>query len=130
MFDGVNDLRKFLGNQGEFTTAMSLSDYVCYEDCILRRGGTRKGKKLGMEDLSKELEIPLSTLKRNIYSLHKKGIINYSKEGSIDNVYVGETIVINPDIYLRGCDVCKTAVGMFENTKWREYIEGKENKKV
>lgn len=49
LFDGINDLRKYLNNQGEFTTAMSLADYVCYLDCMLRRGGIRNGKKMTLE---------------------------------------------------------------------------------
>ena len=124
LFDGINNLRKYLNNQGEFSTAVSLADYVCYLDCIIRKGGVRNGKKLGIEELSKELEIPYNTLKRNILSLNKKGIINYSKEGSIDNKYVGENIVVNPDIYLRGCNVNQSVIGLFENSGWKEYIEG------
>lgn len=129
LFDGVNDLRKYLNNQGEFATAMSLADYVCYLDCVVRRGGVRNGKKLGIKELSDELEIPYNTLKRNIYSLNKKGVINYSKEGSIDNKYVSENIVVNPDIYLRGYKVNKTVIALFENSGWKEYLEGLKPKK-
>ena len=120
LFEGVNDLRKYLNNQGEFSTAMSLADFVCYDDCIIRTGGHKNGRKLSIEDLSKLMDIPLSTLKRNLMNLNKKGVINYSKEGSKENGYVGEQIVVNPWIYLRGKNVNATAVGLFERSQWND----------
>ena len=37
LYLGVNELRKHL-TPGEFTIALSLADFICYEDCI-RKGG-------------------------------------------------------------------------------------------
>lgn len=99
---------------------MSLADFVCYDDCIIRTGGHKNGRKLSIEDLSKLMDIPLSTLKRNLMNLNKKGVINYSKEGSKENGYVGEQIVVNPWIYLRGKNVNATAVGLFERSQWND----------
>ncbi len=118
LFDGVNELRIYLNNQGEFSTAMSLADFVCYDDCILRTGGHKNGKKLGIKDLADLMKIPEGTLKRNIMNLNKKGVINYSREGSKKDGYVGEQIVVNPSIYLRGKNVNATAVGLFERSEW------------
>jgi len=111
-------LRKYLNNSGEFCTAMSLADFVCYDDAILRTGGHKNGKKLGIEDLSELMDIPYGTLKRNIMNLNRKGVINYSREGSKKDGYVGETIVVNPYIYLRGKHINSTALGLFERSNW------------
>lgn len=65
----------------------------------------------------------------NINNLHKKGVICYFKDGNIENKYVGESIIVNPDIYLRGCNVNKTVLACFENSGWKEYLEGLNSKK-
>lgn len=122
LFEGVNELRQYLNNNGEFTTAISLADYICYEDCILRYRGMRKGRILDAKTLSELMDIPYKTLCRHINSLMKKGIIAITKVGNKDNPdELIEVYVANPNIYLRGCDVNKTALGLFEKSGWNSY---------
>ena len=124
LYDGVNMLRQYLDNNGEFATAMSLSDYVCYEDCILRFKGNRNGHILDVHELAQLMKIPYNTLRRNIGSLMKKGILCTSKIGNRYNPdEVLDVIVVNPDIYLRGMDINKTVKGLFEKSGWNEYSQ-------
>ncbi len=103
---------------------MSLSDYVCYDDCILRFKGNKNGRILDTHELSELMKIPYSTLRRNISSLMKKGILCISKVGNKYNpTEILEAIVVNPDIYLRGMDINKTVKGLFEKSGWNEYSQ-------
>lgn len=82
----------------------------------------RKGRILDAKTLSELMDIPYKTLYRHINSLMKKGIIAITKVGNKDNPdELIEVYVANPNIYLRGCDVNKTALGLFEKSGWNSY---------
>lgn len=118
LYLGVNELRKHL-TPGEFTIAMSLADFVCYDDCILRKSGHHNGKILSIKELSEEMNIQYDALRKTITSLTKKGVIGIHKTGCKDkpNILV-KAITVNPYIYSRGNNVNKTILSLFEHSKW------------
>jgi hypothetical protein len=120
LYKGMNNLRKYL-TTGEFTIAVSLADYVSYEDCVIRRGGHHNGKILTIKELAEEMEIEYDSLRRTITSLVKKGVLGIHKTGCKDNPKILiKAITVNPYIYNRGKDVSKTALSLFSHTKWND----------
>lgn len=118
LYGGVSALRKYL-TPVEFTIAISLSDFVSYEDCILRKGGHHNGKILGIHELAELMDMNYHSLRRVMYSLNNKGVIAICKIGCKDKPSEKVTaIVVNPDLFMRGVDVNKTALGLFENSNW------------
>lgn len=120
LYLGVNELRKHL-TPGEFTVALSLADFVCYDDCILRKGGHHNGKILTIKELADEMDVNYDALRKTITTLNKKGVIGIHKTGCKDkpNVLV-KAITVNPYIYSRGNNVNKTILSLFEHTNWNK----------
>lgn len=118
LYLGVNELRKYL-TQGEFTVAISLADFVCYNDCILREGGHRNGKILTIQELADEMEMNYDALRKHISSLVKKGVIGIHKTGCKDapNKMV-KAITVNPYIYTKGNNVNSTILSLFSESQW------------
>lgn len=115
----VNALRKEL-TQGEFCVAMSLADFVCYEDFILRKGGHHNGKILTTRDLAVEMDMGYDNLRKIITSLVKKNVIGVHKTGIIDGTnQPAKAITANPYIYSKGNNANKTILSLYENSKWR-----------
>lgn len=121
LYLGVNELRKHL-TQGEFTIAVSLADYVSYEDCIVRRGGHGNGKILTIKELADDMEINYDALRKTITSLVKKGVVGIHKTGCKDkpNIVI-KAITVNPYIYTKGNNVNKTIVALFEHSNWNKH---------
>jgi hypothetical protein len=118
LYLGVNDLRKYL-TQGEFAITMSLADFICYEDCIIRRGGHQNGKILSIKELSEEMDINYDALRKTVTSLVKKGVIGIHKTGCKDNPNIMvKAITVNPYIFTKGNNVNKTILGLFEHSNW------------
>ena len=115
----VNKLRKYL-TPGEFTIALSLADFICYDDCILREGGHHNGKILTIEELAERMDMNYDALRKQLNSLVKKGVIGIHKTGCKDkpNVLV-KAITVNPYIYTKGNNVNKTILGLYENSMWK-----------
>lgn len=98
--------------------------FVCYNDCLLRFDGDKKHELMTQEDLANELGYKPATFKRIFYSLVDKGCVTTYKIGSMRPDEPKTTgIIVNPDIFMRGCNVNETVVGIFAKTKWREYLE-------
>lgn len=115
---GINELRRGT-TPTEFVTAISLCEFVCYDDCALRKGGKLNGHILSTKDLSEEMNIPYETLRKIISSLIKKGILAISKTGCKDKPSISiKTIFVNPNIYMKGQDVNLTAIALFEGSNW------------
>lgn len=120
LYLGVNELREYL-TQGEFVVAISLADFVCYEDCILRYGGHGNGKILTIKELSVEMKINYDSLRKTITSLIKKGVIGIHKTGCKDKPSVMvKAITVNPWIFTKGKNVNCTISSLFENTNWNK----------
>ena len=118
LYLGVNELRKHL-TPGEFTIAISLADFVCYDDCILRKGGHGNGKILTLNELAEEMDVNYDTLRKTIASLTKKGVVGIHKTGCKDkpNTLL-KAITVNPYIYTKGTNVNKTIAALFSESKW------------
>ncbi len=122
LFDGTEELHKLLNNDGVFTTAIRLSKYVCYDDCILRTNGHKNGRILDIHDLSELMDIPFNTLRKHISVLYKNGVLALCKTGSKGNPdLIRDCIIANPDIFLRGSNVNKTVVAIFKEAGWDNY---------
>lgn len=120
LYLGVNKLRKYL-TQNEFTIAISLADFVCYDDCIIRRGGHHNGKILTIKELSEEMDIVYDTFRKTITSLVKKGVIGIHKTGCVDKPSVIlKAITVNPFIYTKGNNVNKTILSLFKDSNWNK----------
>ena len=117
LYSGMCELKKRLSDR-EFTVAIALSDFVCYDDCCLREGGHGNGKVLTMKDLADKLDIKYNNLKAIILSLRKKKILGIFTTGKNE-----KTITVNPYIYTRGNNVNKTVITYFENSEWQDILK-------
>lgn len=117
MFDGMNDIRKHL-NGNEALVLLGLLDFICYDDCIIRKGGHGNGKKLTIKELSDEMEINYNTFRGIITSLCKKGVLGIHKTGNKDTKILTKSIIVNPYILMRGNKINKTVLSLFEDTNW------------
>lgn len=118
LFKGVNTLRKAL-TPSEFSVAISLADFVCYDDCVLRSGGHRNGRILSIKDLSELMSIEYSNLCKTIKTLIKKGVIGIHQTGDKnDSSQIHKTITVNPYIFCRGKDISHTATTLFSESHW------------
>lgn len=122
LFDGTEELHKLLNNDGVFSTAIRLSKFVCYDDCVLRTGGHKNGKILNTKELSDIMNVPYSTLRRHISVLFKNGVLALCKtgtKGSPDLIH--DCIIANPDVFMRGINVNKTVLSIFKEAGWDNY---------
>ena len=108
----VNELRKKL-TQSEFCIAMSLCDWVCYEDFLIRHNGNRNGNILSIRELSAEMGVGYDNLRKIINSLISKQVLGVHKTGN------KQAITVNPYIYSRGNNVNKTILDLFEHSEWK-----------
>jgi hypothetical protein len=107
----------------EFIFAISLAEFVSYNDGIIRKGGHGNGKFLTMEDLSKEMNLDYGVVRRIVPSLITKGIMCKYEVGSVENPKLKvKGYVCNPWIYMRGIAMNRTIMGLFEKSGWRELL--------
>lgn len=122
LFDGTEELFKLLGNSGVFSTAIRLSKFVCYTDCVLRHNGHGNGKVMDIHDLSDEMKIPYNTLRKHMNVLYSNGILAYCKTGTRGNPEaISDCILANPDVFMRGIDVNASVLAVFRNAGWEGY---------
>lgn len=113
----ISILRKKL-TPTEFLLAFSLVEYVSYKDSILRCNG----KIMDMQDISDKLEMDYSTVRRLVPSLVRKGILGIHKTGCAENPkLLIKAITCNPYVYIRGNDINRMAVALFEKSGWDKY---------
>ena len=116
-------LRKHL-KPAEFMFAISLAEYISYNDGSLRTGGHGNGKFLSMEDLSKEMDIDYNVVRRIMPVLTKKGIVCKYETGCVENPKLKvKGYVCNPWIFMRGVAMNRTIIGLFEKSGWRELLD-------
>lgn len=124
LFDGTEELYKILNNAPAFNTAIRLSKFVCYNDCVLRNGGRKNGKVLNVHDLAEQMSIPYDTLRKHISLLYKNGILALCKTGTKGNPgLISDCIIANPDVFMRGVDVNESVLTVFRDAGWRGYTE-------
>lgn len=107
--------------EGWFLTL--LSNYICYQDCCLRRGGRPNGEAFNIKTLASELEYEYPTTRRLVSSLMTKGLLGYFATGSKDKPNAKslsiKLIVVNPYVFTRGNKVYKSVAHLFSDSGWR-----------
>lgn len=122
LFDGTEELHRLLKNDGVFSTAIRLSKYVCYDDCVLRTNGHKNGNVLDVHELSELMKIPYNTLRKHISVLYKNGVLALCKTGTKGNPdLINDCIIANPDVFMRGSNVNKTVLSIFQEAGWDDY---------
>lgn len=99
----------------EFAVAMAIMPFISYKDGILRYNNQIVDVKTISDVLGENYE----TFKKIIPSLIKRDILKRITRQS--DTYQNKTkrcLVVNPYIYLRGQDIDKEIVSLFENSKW------------
>ena len=99
----------------EYAVTMALMPFISYNDGILRYNGKIVDGKTISDVLGENYE----TFKRIITSLIKKEILGKVERPS--DTYANKTkkcLVVNPFIFLRGQDIEKDIVEMFNGSKW------------
>ena len=99
----------------EYAVTMALMPFISYNDGILRYDGKIVDGKTISDVLGENYE----TFKRIITSLIKKDILGRIERPS--DTYANKTkkcLVVNPFIFLRGQDIERDIVEMFEGSKW------------
>lgn len=121
-------LRKELTPQ-ELILTISLIPYACYNDCIIRKSPDNRGKILNLKELAECMEYDYIVLRRLMAAIKQKGVVAKVEVSSIlkDGKYAVKDIwVINPHIFFRGDRINETVMSIFEDTKWRSYIQEQE----
>lgn len=107
--------------EGWFLTL--LSNYVCYEDCCLRKGGRPNGEAFNVKTLASELGYEYSTARRLVSSLMKKGLMGYFVTGSKDKPNAKslcvKLLIVNPYVFTRGSRVNRAVESHFADAGWK-----------
>jgi hypothetical protein len=120
LYDNALDVLRERLTPTEYVLAISLAKFVSYQDCILRLDK----KVLTMQDIAEALNMEYPTIRRLIPQLVSKGVLGIFKVGSIeDPKHMIRVIMSNPYVYVRGQDVCKTTISLFEDTGWDKLIK-------
>lgn len=126
LFDCViPELRKRL-TPSEFVFAISLSNFVSYNDCVLRKSCHGNSVIIDAKDIADLLEMDYSVVRRLILSLKKKGVIGQHETGSINkelDTKMKKVYTVNPYIYFRGINVNETVKEFYVNSGWNELYQ-------
>ena len=74
-FRGNGKLFRMLLTPQEIALLTFLTDYICYNDCILRINGNKKGNILTVENLADEYGMKYDAFRKLMTALRKKQII-------------------------------------------------------
>ncbi len=112
-------LNKILTN-AEIAAVVFLTDFICYEDCVLRKNGDKRGKALTIKDLADLYGYKYNSFRKTMYALRDKEVIGFHETGSKEN----ETrlITMNPYIFCRGVEVSCWVVDFYSNTQWAKIV--------
>ena len=111
--DGVSLLYdKLTGGETKFLI-MKILPFICYNDCILRVGGDKRGEILSVSRLAELTESNLQTTKNMISKFKRLEILGSHSTG--ESI---KCITVNPYIFMRGSTVNESIAGMFEDTVW------------
>lgn len=111
----LNKLATKLTN-GEIAFVIKLLPFISYNDGILR---DENKKIVDLNDLSEYMGLTHEGVRKVIVSLISKGVLGEHKTGSIDNPKIlNKCITVNPFIFMKGKQMNRTIIGLFENTEW------------
>ena len=118
-------LRKHL-TPGEFTFLISLSEFVSYDDGIIRNCSHGNCNVVNQKELAELLDIPYGNVRQFMRKLMNKGVIASVKTGYIypdEKERYTNAYVVNPYIFFRGVDANKKILKtFFDNTGWKEIL--------
>lgn len=110
-------MKEYLTNT-EIATTVFLTDFICYEDCVLRKNGDARGHELNVKEIAKELSIPYDTFRKTMSSLKKKQVIGIHDTGDIENSI--RWITVNPYIFCRGNKVQSWICEFYKGSIWNK----------
>lgn len=135
--DDTTYIRNFRGNgvlfrelltPQETQLALFLGDFVCYQDCILRKNGNKQSNQpLTIEDLYVLYGggLKFGTFRKQMGSLRKKEVIAYHSSGIPELGNQMRCITLNPYIFCRGMNVDKWISDYFSNSMWADVTRQK-----
>ena len=134
--DDTTYIRNFRGNgvlfrelltPQETQLALFLQDFVCYNDCILRKNGNKQALPLTIEDLYVLYGggLKFGTFRKQMGSLRKKEVIAYHNSGILELCNKMRCITLNPYIFCRGMNVDKWISEYFSDSQWAKVTRQK-----
>lgn len=122
-FRGNGKLFRMLLTPQEIALLTFLTDYISYNDTILRVGGNRKGNILTVEDLADEYGMKYDTFRKIMTALRKKQIIDYHDKNTVETtkgIIDKRCITFNPFVKCRGKKVDNYIIDHYSSTLWAE----------
>ena len=122
-FRGNGKLFRMLLTPQEIALLTFLTDYICYNDCILRTNGNRKGNILTVENLADEYGMNYDAFRKLMTSLRKKQIIDYHDKNTVETtkgIIDKRCITFNPFVKCRGKKVDDYIIDHYSSTLWAE----------
>ena len=122
-FRGNGKLFRMLLTPQEIALLTFLTDYICYNDCILRTNGNKKGNILTVENLADEYGMKYDAFRKLMTSLRKKQIIDYHDKNTVETtkgIIDKRCITFNPYIKCRGKKVDNYIIEHYSSTLWAE----------
>ena len=122
-FRGNGKLFRMLLTPQETALLTFLTDYICYNDAILRTNGNRKGNILTVENLADEYGMNYDAFRKLMTSLRKKQIIDYHDKNTVETtkgIIDKRCITFNPYIKCRGKKVDNYIIEHYSPTLWAE----------
>ena len=122
-FRGNGKLFRMLLKPQEIALLTFLTDYICYNDCILRTNGNRKGNISTVENLADEYGMNYDAFRKLMTSLRKKQIIDYHDKNTVETtkgIIDKRCITFNPYIKCRGKKVDDYIIDHYSSTLWAE----------
>ena len=122
-FRGNGKLFRMLLTPQETALLTFLTDYICYNDAILRTNGNRKGNILTVENLADEYGMNYDAFRKLMTSLRKKQVIDYHDKNTVETtkgIINTRCITFNPYIKCRGKKVDDYIIEHYSSTLWAE----------
>lgn len=122
-FRGNGKLFRMLLTPQEIALLTFLTDYICYNDCILRTNGNKKGNILTVENLADEYGMKYDTFRKIMTALRKKQIIDYHDKNTVETtkgIIDKRCITFNPFVKCRGKKVDDYIIDHYSSTLWAE----------
>ena len=122
-FRGNGKLFRMLLTPQETALLTFLTDYICYNDAILRTNGNRKGNILTVENLADEYGMNYDAFRKLMTSLRKKQVIDYHDKNTVETtkgIIDTRCITFNPYIKCRGKKVDNYIIEHYSSTLWAE----------
>ena len=126
-FRGNGVLFRELLTPQETQLALFLEDFVCYNDCVLRKNGNKQADPLSIEELYVLYGggLKFGTFRKQMGSLRKKEVIAYHNSGVPELGNKMRCITLNPYIFCRGMNVDKWISDYFSESQWAKVIRQK-----